>query len=1320
MTTDLRNSTVSQSLYERERQARLEAERQLEEKNREILTINQHLTAEAEAVRAALADTEAVRLREAEALKERQILSEALKALTGKSGADEALQALLDVLKREIGGRDCFFVQAKAERVVISLCADRQHTGSALPLPVTLLDRARRLAKIPAPVAGIDWPGEGNEIASILIVPLDLPDENTGAIVLGCEAKGRYSSHELRTLGQVASLAAQALLALREARRNALLVSLIEGNPLDDKDSVLDASLAALHRDFARQTEMQGQIVGLLDSLLSAPLHGIDAAIDAVLARLGTLTGTDRVYVFRMRPMTDLIDNTHEWCGVGVSPARDILQGIEIEKIAHWRAAFDAGQTVVILDVSALPETAPEKATLVLQGIKSLLAVPMYEDGAFQGFVGLDAVRALRAFLPGEVHLIRSVAKVIVSVLARRDAEKKLTQAHAETVSQRTRLQAVLSAMPDLVVELDREGRFLSWHSGAIDIPEDTFAAYVNRTPEERLTPDLAAVLREKLRELDQGARIVSHTFEFTGRGPLTGWWHMSGSSLGEDGYLLALRDISQERQKNEEIERLSEIARRTTNLVVLTDANRRIEWVNNAFEQTTGYQLHEVIGKSPGALLQNDKTDPATLAKLRTALDKAEPIQVELLNQSRTGREYWLSIEIQPLHDQDGALEGFLAIEVDITEKREQAETLRRAAAEAAAARETLEQAVEALRDGFVLYDAEDRLVICNSRFRQLYGRCAPAIVPGAKFESILRYGLEVGQIPAASGREEAWLKERIAQHRRSDCEFEQVLPDGTWVRVFEKAMPDGGCVGLRVDITELKQAEQRARADRSAAMEASLDGIAITDADGVFVYSNRAHLEMFGYSETEELIGQPWSMLYRAEEVKWMETHAMPTLAQDGGWTGEVMGLAKDGSPVDQDVALTRNADGGLLCITRDISARRKERRERERLIHELQLAQRREMIGQMAAGLAHDFNNLLAIISGGASLILEAAEEPGPMVTGASRVLAASDQAAGLVKRLLTLGARQTERVPLDLRRPVQEASELVRSSLRARVRLSIDLPEAPVEAVADPTDMLQLVLNLAINARDAFGDTSGTISISLAPPECIPNPPPMTVGWIDGKRRYARLRVQDDGPGMPPDIASLILTPYFSTKGDKGTGLGLAVVSSVIEDNAGALLLQTEAGVGTIFDIYWPVDFVEAATPDQEILAQATGRLDGRMVLVVDDQPEVLDVVTAYLEGAGAEVAASTDPSDALEALQDDPDAWDLLVTDYDMPSMTGAKLAEAVKTLAPDVPIILVTALAGEAGRSGDLFSAVLSKPIDRSALVLQSELALLSVGKDMG
>jgi CheY-like chemotaxis protein len=187
---------------------------------------------------------------------------------------------------------------------------------------------------------------------------------------------------------------------------------------------------------------------------------------------------------------------------------------------------------------------------------------------------------------------------------------------------------------------------------------------------------------------------------------------------------------------------------------------------------------------------------------------------------------------------------------------------------------------------------------------------------------------------------------------------------------------------------------------------------------------------------------------------------------------------------------------------------------------------------------------------------------------------------------------------------------------------------------------------------------------------------------------------------------------VFQPYVSTKGDNGTGLGLAIVSSVVTANGGAVCLETKPGHGTRFVVLWPISQDAPATTRAPVEG-LTGMLDGRMILVVDDQKDLLDVLTAMLEAAGAEVAPSTEPGDILAAIEGDPAAWDLVITDFDMPGMNGAGLADKVRALAPHVPVILVTALAGISGRAGAQFDDVLAKPVDRSTLVMAAETAIL-------
>ena len=380
-----------------------------------------------------------------------------------------------------------------------------------------------------------------------------------------------------------------------------------------------------------------------------------------------------------------------------------------------------------------------------------------------------------------------------------------------------------------------------------------------------------------------------------------------------------------------------------------------------------------------------------------------------------------------------------------------------------------------------------------------------------------------------------------------------------------------------------------------------------------------------------------------------------------------------------------------------------------ERASLREDMEMAQRREIIGLLAAGLAHDFNNLLATISGSASLIEADFAPDSPAAVCAARIQAASGQAVGLVRRLLSLGARRTSGIRTDLRASLRDAAELLRSGIR---RLVVDLPDEPIETVADPADILQVVLNLVINARDALAGNAGEISISLAPASAEDLEGPFAVGVVDPTRRYACLEIADTGEGMSSNVKAQIFQPYFTTKGDKGTGLGLAIVNSVAASNGCVVKLESEPGKGARFRVLWPSEPPDPP-PKPPLVEGLTGSLRGKAVLVVDDQEDVLRVLTAFLESAGAEVAPSTDTADVIDALNDDPDAWHLLVTDYDMPGLNGAELARRARAIRPDLPILLVTALAGFAGRDGDVFDAVLGKPIQREALVTAAETAIL-------
>lgn len=536
------------------------------------------------------------------------------------------------------------------------------------------------------------------------------------------------------------------------------------------------------------------------------------------------------------------------------------------------------------------------------------------------------------------------------------------------------------------------------------------------------------------------------------------------------------------------------------------------------------------------------------------------------------------------------------------------------------------------------------------------------------------------------------------------------------------------GGFAAIIRDISarKLAEAEQEAtKADLArqvVAIEASDDGIALTDPEGYFIAMNPAHATMFGHADAAALIGRPWTVLYGAEEARRISDEAMPVLFAHGQWRGETQGKKADGTPIEQEVALSLTPEGGIMCITRDVSERRAMEREKARLREQLMLAQRQEVVGQLASGIAHDFNNLIAAISGTAELLR--AVEDNRVRHHALRIQSAATTAAGLVEKLLTLGRRVPHPQLVDLRRTLWDVRDLVAPSLTDPLhRIELELPPAPLMALTDDTELNQVVLNLVLNARDALrpGETA-RIKLEVLGAQGQQPTGKLILGSLP-QVPAALIRVSDTGIGIRPEELEQVFEPFFTHKGEAGTGLGLAVVAGIIASNRGALAIQSWPDCGTVFEIWWPLEPVgsEAAAPDGTISARPGPGLVGKTVLVVDDNPAVVDTIAAMLEQVGAEVGPCLDPTDAVAVIHEDPDAWDLVITDYDMPNMNGAQLAQMLRRLRPDLPVLLLTALprVHQLHQKPDgVFDGVLGKPASAAQLAAAAAAAMTAATRE--
>ncbi len=545
-----------------------------------------------------------------------------------------------------------------------------------------------------------------------------------------------------------------------------------------------DLSALSAH-EMERRLRVYPQVIELLSTLMRSSPEGIDVAIDQALERMGQFCEAGHVFVLRRqsRNGAEFFERTHGWYAAGAvtpSPWRADLPGALIDPWLQRLASDECVDT---------PRAELLSDVLQKQGVGSLLLVPMQAEGAFSGILGFMAGQARQVFPSAEVLMLRSVADAIATQLARADNTAEIARTQAVLVEANNRLMSTLRALPDLILELDGDGRYIDVHTadpGQMMAPPDSV---IGRTDAEALPPEIAEINRRAMAEVDAKGRSGPHPFWVdTQRGRRR--YVMTASRRpplkpGETpGYVFVSRDVTEEWRLQREAERLSLIARRMTELVLVVDIDNRIEWVNPAFEARTGWRLDEVRGRTPPEVLNAPDTDRAEVARLAVGIAAGQAVRAELLSRTKDGEDFWTDVDIQPLHDENGELTGFVSIETDITARKAHAAALEQLAGEAQAARARLEMAVEALPDAFVYFDAEGRLVLSNARYRSLQSADEP--------------GLPL--FPA--GRE-------AAQH--TEMSQERQMPDGRWLRLIERITPDGGRVGMGIDITAVKEAERR-----------------------------------------------------------------------------------------------------------------------------------------------------------------------------------------------------------------------------------------------------------------------------------------------------------------------------------------------------------------------------------------------------------------------------------------------------------------------------------------------------------------------------
>jgi PAS domain S-box-containing protein len=716
----------------------------------------------------------------------------------------------------------------------------------------------------------------------------------------------------------------------------------------------------------------------------------------------------------------------------------------------------------------------------------------------------------------------------------------------------------------------------------------------------------------------------------------------------------------------------------------------------NPAAERLFGWSREEVVGR-PAPLVPPDRQEEFRSLR-QLILEGRYLTNLEVTRVRRDGTPVELSLAASPLRDSSGRIVSILAVAVDITERKQAQAALQ-------ASEDRFKRLAENAPD--VIYRhrllPSPRTEYVSPAVRALAGYAPEEFYENPELIARVihpddRHLLDEavrGEIPSAKPVLVRWLRR-----------------DGTtlWAEIRNVLVRDeqGALValeGISRDVTERMEAERTVRR-LSAAIEQSPVAIVITDSAGTIEYLNPAFCRQTGYSR-EEALGQNPRILKSGHHPKEFYAELYATIGSGREWRGEMLNRRKDGelyweyasiSPIVDEQGCLRH----YLAVKEDITERKKAEEALRRAQDQLLQSQKLEAVGRLAGGVAHDFNNLLGVIIGHGELAQLAANPGDALQNRLEQILGAARRAADLTRQLLAFSRRQVlqPRV-LDLNAEVADMERMLRRLIGEDIELVTRLDPELGRVRADPGQIGQVLMNLAVNARDAM-PRGGVLTIATSNVQVDEAFAKEHAAAVPGP--HVQLVVADDGAGMEEAVREHLFEPFFTTK-PEGSGLGLSTVYGIVKQSGGYVWVDAGPGRGTTITVHlprWEGPLDEAPAP---VASPPSGGAE--TILVVEDQNNLRGLICEVLEDAGYRVLSAADGRSALDLSDGHPQPIHLLLTDVVMPGMSGSQLAETLRAHRPETRTLLMSGYPNEvierSGGPGDL--PLLEKPFSRAKLL---------------
>ena len=742
-------------------------------------------------------------------------------------------------------------------------------------------------------------------------------------------------------------------------------------------------------------------------------------------------------------------------------------------------------------------------------------------------------------------------------------------------------------------------------------------------------------------------------------------WFVGRVTRMGSDGparVVVAHENITERKQAEIASQRLAAIVASSDDSIIGLDLDGIVTDWNRGAERIFGYTAADMLGTSIMRLIPDDRREEED--HLLAAIRSGESIEhFETQRRTRDGRLIDVSVTASPLRDPDGTIVGVSKVARDISERKRAEATLR-------ANRELLTNVIDSAPSYIFATDRQHRYVIANDAYARFLGLPVESIL-GRTHHDLY---------PAAQADDFVATNEAIMASGQAMQIDETVLGQAQVTTKFPLRDARGtvtGICGVVTDVTARKRAEeaQRASEERFRELAENIREVFwMTDpAKRVIHYVSPAYEKIWGRS-CESLYENPrtWSDAIHPDDRPRV-LHAAETRQVPGDYDETYRILQPDGTVrwIHDRAFPVRDEQGRVLRIVgtaEDVT-------EQRRLEEHFRQAQKMEAIGQLAGGIAHDFNNILAAILGNAELALVDVDARHPARRSLEEIQRASGRAKQLIQQILTFSRQQPrERRIVALGPLVEEAVDLLRATIPSTVDLVVSIdPDAP-PVLADPTQIHQLLVNLATNAWHSLADRPGRIDVRLENATLDAASSRDLTGLLPG--RFACLMVRDTGSGMDAATRARLFDPFFTTKDvGRGAGLGLSVVHGIVHEHDGAIRVVSEPGQGATFEVYLPASsgVVREAVA---VSPASSSHGAGQQILFIDDEEPLVELATRMLGRLGFLITGFTSAAEALEAFRRDPRRFDVVVTDMNMPGRSGLQVAADLLEMRPDIPILM--------------------------------------------